>query len=433
MDWQNCLSERKTAEVQFKDWTQNRQLPTLGTNAGAKLLPFQTWHRFKEAYAPELIERAVKESAIPVRHILDTFGGSGTSALAAQFLGVHSTSIEINPFLADVIKAKTQQYNSGMLTHDLGVIVRSVMRNEVSLDRFSVCPPTFIEPGVKGRYIFSVEIASVLAGLLTAIDKLADESHQRLFRVLLGGILVAVSNVYVNGKGRRYRRGWQNKTILASSVLEMFSQSASRAIEEIDAHSNRRNGLAQVINADSRLAVSSIQDVDLVVFSPPYPNSFDYTDVYNVELWMLGYLTNFYDNRVLRKSTLSSHVQVSREYSKAPAGSQTLDNTMELLKEKRSLLWSPWIPEMVGAYFSDMSTVLTGCSKALKRGGEIWMVVGNSQYAGISIDVDQILIELAPTWGLSFKEREPFRSMRASAQQGGKQQLAETLVILAKQ
>ena len=31
---------------------------------------------------------------------------------------------------------------------------------------------------------------------------------------------------------------------------------------------------------------------DLAVFSPPYPNSFDYTDVYNVELWAMGYLRN---------------------------------------------------------------------------------------------------------------------------------------------
>ena len=426
------MSERKTAEVQFKDWTQNRELSTLGTNAGSKTLPFQTWHRFKEAYAPELIERAIQESEIPVRRLLDTFGGSGTSALAAQFLGVESTSIEINPFLADVIQAKTQQYESGMLTHELGLVVRGALRAEGRLERFSTCPPTFIEPGVKGRYIYSADIAKMLSALLDSIETLKEQSHQRLFKVILGGILVAVSNVYVNGKGRRYRRGWENRKIKPETVLDMFVQSAARAIEEIHAHSNRRHAKAEVINADSRVAVKDVSGVDLVVFSPPYPNSFDYTDVYNVELWVLGYLSSLDDNKALRGSTLSSHVQIARDYKKAPSGSPTLDCSLGLLYSKKDSLWNPWIPQMVGAYFADMGAVLKGCTNALSKGGEVWMVVGNSQYAGVPVDVDQILIELAPAWGLNFKKREPFRSMRASAQQGGKQQLAETLVILAK-
>jgi len=235
MEWQKSLSERTRAEVQFKDWTQNRKLSTLGTNAGSQILPFQTWHRFKEAYAPELIERAIRESEIPVHRLLDTFGGSGTSALAAQFLGVDSTSIEINPFLADVIKAKTHQYESGILTHDLGLVVKNTLRSEGRLERFAHCPPTFVEPGVKGRYIYSAPIAKILSALLDSIEELKEKSHQRLFKVILGGILVSVSNVYVNGKGRRYRRGWENRNIKPEMVLDMFVQSAARAIEEIHA------------------------------------------------------------------------------------------------------------------------------------------------------------------------------------------------------
>jgi DNA modification methylase len=65
----------------------------LGTNAGSIDLPFQGWRRFKEAFAPELIERAVHESIIPVHHLVDPFGGSGTTALAAQFLGITNKSL----------------------------------------------------------------------------------------------------------------------------------------------------------------------------------------------------------------------------------------------------------------------------------------------------------------------------------------------------
>ena len=89
--------------VRFRDWTGDRSIPTIGSNAGSRPLPFQRWRRFKEAFAPEIVERALCETSGVVRHIADPFGGSGTTAIAAQFLGIKPTTIEVNPFLADLI------------------------------------------------------------------------------------------------------------------------------------------------------------------------------------------------------------------------------------------------------------------------------------------------------------------------------------------
>lgn len=107
------------SEQTFADWTSNRELVSLGTNAGAIALPFQSWRHFKEAFAPELVARAHAESRIPVRVCLDPFGGSGTTALACQFLGVHPITIEVNPFLADLIEAKLSKYRADDLATDL--------------------------------------------------------------------------------------------------------------------------------------------------------------------------------------------------------------------------------------------------------------------------------------------------------------------------
>ncbi len=90
---------------------KNRVIANIGTNHGSKPLPFQTWKRFKEAFVPEIVQRAISESIIPVNNCLDPFGGSGTTALACQFLGVNSTTIEINPFLADLIESKLHTYS----------------------------------------------------------------------------------------------------------------------------------------------------------------------------------------------------------------------------------------------------------------------------------------------------------------------------------
>lgn len=156
-----------------------------------------------EAYAPELVEKAVQESRIPVRRALDPFGGSGTTALACQFLGVHPTTVEVNPFLADLIEAKLTRYDADALARDLGRLAseRHDVPAAVSI-RLRQLPPTFVQPGINDRWIFDREVAIRIATLLQRIEGLSTASHQRLFKVLLGGIVIDVSNVVVSGNLR---------------------------------------------------------------------------------------------------------------------------------------------------------------------------------------------------------------------------------------
>jgi hypothetical protein len=133
--------------VTFADWTQGRIVPFWGTNAGADVLPFQSWRHFKEAFAPELIARAVKESAIPVKRCIDPFGGSGTTALSAQFLGVECATVEVNPFLADLIEAKLTTYNPDLLAADLRQVVATAHeRFAKRLDALNALPPPSLSP-----------------------------------------------------------------------------------------------------------------------------------------------------------------------------------------------------------------------------------------------------------------------------------------------
>lgn len=416
--------------IGFEDWTKGREIVSFGTNAGADELPFQRWRNFKEAYAPELVERAVRESKISVHSILDPFGGSGTTALACQFLGVFPTTVEVNPFLADLIEAKLCKYDADALAVDLGLIARSALNyRDQATERLEKLPGTFVEPGVKEKWIFDLDVAQRIAELLEAIEALELAEHRRLFRVLLGGIIVDVSNVVVSGKGRRYRCGWQSRRHYARDVDGAFFDSARKAISDIHRYANRRETGFKLVRGDSRSAIDC-GTWDLAIFSPPYPNSFDYTDVYNVELWMLGYLDSAGSNRRLREATLSSHVQVSRAFAGPPKGSSILDLAMDKLISSRTDLWDKRIPDMVGAYFADLMAVIAVIKKGLSSGGSVWLVVGDSRYAGIQVDTADIIAELASCEGWSFQGSEPFRSMRSSPQQGGRPELAESLVKL---
>ncbi|WP_300154237.1 hypothetical protein [Solidesulfovibrio sp.] len=418
--------------ISFESWTQKRAVSTLGSNVGSEKLPFQTWHHFKEAYTPELVAKAVVGSKRDLLRCVDPFGGSGTTALTCQFLGIEPVTIEVNPYLADLIEAKLCVYDSDNLARSLGRIVRFMHSAKASCKRLAGLPSTFIESENKDRWIFDRPIANRIAACLDAIDGLSNPVHRRFFRMQLGGMLIHISNVVVNGKGRRYRQGWSTRFISVEEFDKIFCERSQKAIVEVHAHRFRKEKNYTLIRGDSRQAVAAIGEIDGAIFSPPYPNSFDYTDVYNVELWVLGYLSSAHGNRALRESTLCSHVQVRREFPSAPAESNQLTMALKRLTSVRGDLWNPWIPEMVGGYFYDIKLIFEGLHAQLASEGEVWAVVGDSQYAGILIPTATILAELAPTMGYAVVNIESFRSMRASAQQGGQEKLDEALIVLRK-
>lgn len=417
-------------QAAFERWTKGRMVPTLGTNAGAQPLPFQQWRNFKEAFAPEVVARAIAESGRRVTRCIDPFGGSGTTALTCQFLGVEPVTIEVNPYLADLIEAKLAAHDPAMLLRDFQRL-KMGMRHARPHD-LSHLPPTFVEPGVNGRWLYSEPVAQRIETYRGGIAKLDNALHRRFFLALLGGVVVEVSNVLVSGKGRRYRQNWVTRQASPDAVDKAFNARVETALIELTIHAFRPVRGYNLLRGDSRQQLRHAPRADLAVFSPPYPNSFDYTDVYNVELWMLGYLNDATSNRVLRQSTLTSHVQIMRQFASKPSGSRTLNRVSKRLHEDVDALWSKHIPAMVDGYFADMRQVMAELQKKLYDGGEIWAVVGDSLYNGTLIPVADILKELALDMGFQWVKSEAFRSMRSSAQQGWRAELKETLLVLRK-
>lgn len=424
------------AVVSFESWVSRRAPDNLSTNSGAPLIAFQGWRQFKEAFAPELVQAAIAETSAnlgrPVEACLDPFGGSGTTALTCQFLGVYPITIEVNPFLADLISAKLSPYDFELLPKLLSRITDGRRRTKFSRGIFPGAAATFVEPGHNGRYIFPRDVAKRLATFLKRIDSIDDLPSQRLFRVMLASTAISVSNVVVSGKGRRYRRNWEDFSHSAADVDDTFIRNSVRAIYDLRRFRNRAQKKAKLLRGDARISIAKSKQVDLAVFSPPYPNSFDYTDVYNVELWAGGYLRSAKDNRDLRMKTIRSHVQIARDFTSEALNSKTLVKTLRKLQAVQDSLWNRHIPEMIGAYFDDMNVILVQLREKITAGGRIYAVFGDSRYAGVDVPVARIISELLPGIGFRVERSSPFRSMRASPQQGGMAELPETLIVATR-
>lgn len=408
---------------------------------GSHELPFQRWMKFKEAFSPKFVIDALTSMPRPPRRCVDPFGGSGTTALTCSFLGVEAITVEVNPFLADLIEAKLAPPSAFALSAEYAAALARARECSDDVEPLAArLPASFREPIHDGRadkderprrFVFWRDALDRILALRLGVDCCTDECARRLLRVLLGSILVQASNVVVNGKGRRYRSGWEKRRITADDVDRLFAEAVRRAARDLGAFGLRTRAITEVLRGDSRLLIQEIGPVDAAIFSPPYPNSFDYTDVYNLELWVLGYLDDASANRSLRRATLRSHVQASfASPSVVPTG--LLATTVDQLVDARARLWDSRIPEMVLGYFEDMEMILRGLHRQMRHGGRIVMVVGDSRYADIHVDVAAILRDRAEAIGFAAISSGAIRSMRSSAQHGGRYELPETCLVLER-
>ena len=420
----------------LKSWlsTLDHQAPS-SSNTPSTAIAFQRWFKFKEAFAPNLVLDCIGQMDFRPKTCLDPFGGCGTTGLTCQFAGISPTLIEVNPFIADLAESKLATYDIDKLQDDYLTLRRAAERFGGVAPTYlaeSSYPTTLREPGERNRWVFSREVFDRITTYSQLIAEIEDDCNRRLFRVLLGSVLVEASNVVVNGKGRKYRNNWKHRQKLPDDVDALLDQAFLNALADLQRHPNRPERRYKVLRGSCLDRIQAAEVADFSIFSPPYPNSFDYTDIYNLELWMLGYLRSRDDNLQLRRATLRSHVQVAMESQRRVVTTKTLDIVHSELDEKRSQLWDARIPSMIQGYFSDMSELLALMQSKITPGGDIFMVVGDSCYAGTAIPVGTILGEVAVTHGYEVKDIRVLRQMRKSAQQGGAFTLAETLVSLKR-
>ena len=160
---------------------------------------------------------------------------------------------------------------------------------------------------------------------------------------------------------------------------------------------------------DPRSAGIPEESIDLLITSPPYPNNIDYSEVYKLELWLLGFVENAEDFLRLRHSTLRSHPTYERKQTfpdefetEIARGGLTplLGNLLKRLGDPPNA----WRASLLKAYFGDLWTAVGNYQRVLKRNGIAVLVVGNSLHGTDEpavVATDLVLARIAECHGLT--------------------------------
>ena len=176
------------------------------------------------------------------------------------------------------------------------------------------------------------------------------------------------------------------------------------------------------------------ETIDLVITSPPYLNSRDYTDTYILELKTLGFTKSPLEIRNLREKTLRSHVQIKWK-DNTNIDNKILKNTLDMLKKasEKEKIWNNSIIDMIRLYFVDIQKVFHVLYKKLKVGGRIYFNVSNSAYFNVLINTLEICALIAENEGFKIIEIREARKLKTSPQQKDKvKNLLEGVIVIEK-
>lgn len=261
-------------------------------------------------------------------------------------------------------------------------------------------------------------------------------------------------------KGRKRRRqglrptheplsGDDVHSVLLNQWNAMIEDLRHPSVEGMSRHRDRAthqrgNALSLSTTKDrSGEALLPDQSVGIHLYSPPYLNFLDYTEVYKLELWLLEMVTDQASFRALREGTLRSHPSIQFPpriiASNGAKVFSVIDDITEYLVRH---LARPPIGYIVKQYFEDMFVALQEQYKTLEPGGFIACVVANSilsrreknsdnrrEIWRMPILTDVLLARLAEAAGFVDIELWGARTLQAKNVNGG---LARESIVIAR-
>jgi hypothetical protein len=397
-------------------------LPSVSALDSEKLARHR-WYFFKEAFSPEIVDHAIKEVSLARGSVIfDPFSGSGTTPISAAMNGFRGVGIEVNPFLKFVAEAKSQRVSGEAFRAGMSTALKGSYESTPSpLEKFSTFAATTSKARERGKWLFNRSVLRSFEGAWRTANRIKGAEKPLVQLCLLGAALDA-ANAFKDGKCLRYKRDWQGLKLSRADFLQAFESRAALIIEDLDKESDAALNVKITLGDSRRFGEMDL--FDLCVTSPPYLNSFDYTDVYRPELFLGGFVKDMEQLRALRLATIRSHVQTKwrdpheedfgKHYSDAVA---ELSAATETRREENEMLWNRRIPLMIQAYFEDMGLVLKRLKARAKPHASVWLVVSTSSYAGVEIPVDLIIADIAVRNGWFLREVQVMRHLRRVAGQ----------------
>ena len=412
MDWLTYRNElrprrrtaaRRALTARYQSATSERF--DLGQCVGATLRaePLYAVVPYQEAFSPALVREVLELSGVRYGALLDPFVGAGTSLLVGAEHGLTVVGVDILPFSAfasrTLLSSPTADWD--IVDRALSPVLSHSQSNRGHFPNFPVRSWAFGPAALTELCDLDAAISAMPAGVERDVMRLALLSSVELMSQATKDGTSLRKRPHGGGRNGRFGTRHTRAHVQAAfrAKLELLREGAGRQPK-----ANRGSTALAGDARDLPALLDKRGTFDVAVFSPPYPNRYDYVGNYQLELGF-GFVPDVTDLRDLREGVNSARTS---KHHGAPTRTLELDALDEFfsayLASSLRGQEAGRVFRMVSGYFEDMSLVLSGLHHVMRPGSVVSIVVGTQVFGGEQLPTDLLLAEIAELHGFSVKE-----------------------------
>lgn len=360
--------------------------------------PIHRWYKYDEGYSRDFILNEIEKSPVKINSLFEPFAGSGTTPLAASYLGINTYYTESNPFMRFVTNTKIEITRNTLLKKDavfkeLRALIDSVVLIEV---KEQVANNDF-------QKYYKSFVFNTLQDIKKLIANLNIYESKQLSYLALSAIVLTVSNMKKHGD-LRYAKP-EEKRNSDFDVITKFINKLETIISDIDDYQNVNFGKSVCVGNDARTA-NLPEKVDCIITSPPYLNGTNYIRNTKLELNILDFIVKESDLKNLHSTGIISGIN---NVSKRNIVNNKINLLDDILKELEPVSYDSRISKMIVGYFNDMDVFFKNASTLIKDQGIMIIDIGDSQFAGVHIPTHNLLTEIAKKYNFQLYDEEILR------------------------
>ncbi|MBQ8460025.1 hypothetical protein IJ541_07980 [bacterium] len=357
-------------------------------------IPIHRWYPYIEGFSINFV-RSILNNYNSNIVVYDPFNGSGTTTLTASTMGIKSYASEVNPFMRFIANTKVNVVKSILENNDYFVLNKifkdlcdKLLDKNYRKDLTKKC--NTINDCYKEKDFFDKKVLQDISYIKYLIKNIENDDVKDLALLCLASIAVEISNMIRAADLRK--KTSKEKESTANNTIDLFIQKFSNVISDIQTVKNIDFETTEFISDNAKfISEKYYNSVDVIITSPPYVNGTNYFRNTKLELWILDFISQETDLKTYRERAITAGINnVSVNNKIIP-----LDIVEPYAMQLDKLSTDKRIPKMIRAYFSDMNIVFNNFNLLLKNNGRIYFDIGDSEYYGVHIPVDELIISIA--------------------------------------
>jgi len=356
------------------------------------------WLRLTPAYSVKLVNEILNGYDCNNLNVFDPFSGTGTTGIVASKKGHKSILNEINPFLVWIANLKIRNYTDIERQKVMAMFANIIRNVDKYINKENWCPDIFKIDKWWNSNTLSL-LTAIRASIVDNIGepKLLDEYN--LIWIAFCKIIIETSSASFNHVSMSFKLDpiEYEKGQIINRFQQIMDNIINSTKEDI-------NGQVSIVNSDSR-TMKGINNIDIVITSPPYPNRISYIRELRPYMYWLKFIENTKDSSDIDWKCIGGTwgAATSKLLTWEPEtiiDFKDLQNTVELIEktnEKNSKLLSIYVKK----YFYDMFMHICNLYRLLNNNADIYYIVGNSTFFNINVDSDSLYKKMFEMAGFS--------------------------------